>query len=357
MTRPLDEAEVELIPHYFMSRIDAQTRVQPDGLKIAYRNVSSSTDERTMVAAAVASSFPCNDKTPVFVSDSSLASVDRVKLGLAWFTSFAHDFLARVSGGGTGLFAVKNRPAPPPEQLSREIPIHLIDTLLVERPWGTRESTRAMLDSILAFLYELTPHDYAYILATFPLLDRDQPPLPHDYRIRATNKGTDWRKISFITRDLALLTYFDYLAGRLDVKPDPERVRRICPDGVPDPPDDIVTFFAEAGVDIGGATDYAVAATGPYRNLRTRVSKARELGAIAYIPTIDRRRATFVETAAAAGGLAPDEGVLTPEMARRVLSDKAAREAKWARAMELWDATPDPRANAVLNLKPRLELQ
>ena len=100
-----------------------------------------------------------------------------------------------------------------------------------------------------------------------------------------------------------------------------------------------------------------MAATGPYRNLRERVSKARDLGAIAYVPTIDRRRATFVETAAAAGGLAPDEGVLTAEMARRVLSDKAAREAKWARAMELWDATPDPRANAVLNLKPRLELQ
>jgi hypothetical protein len=166
--------------------------------------------------------------------------------------------------------------------------------------------------------------------------------LPHDYRIRPTNKGIDRRPISFITRDLALLTYFDYLAGRLEIKPDPERVARICPEGVPEAPTDIVQFFAEAGVDIAGRTEYAVAATGPFRDLRERVAKARELGAVAYVPTIDRRCATFVERAAAAGGLTPEEDVLTPDMAAHVLREKAAREAKWQRAMELWDATPDP---------------
>jgi hypothetical protein len=136
------------------------------------------------------------------------------------------------------------------------------------------------------------------------------------------------------------LTYFDYLAGRLKVKPDPARVSRICPGGVPDPPADIVAFFAEAGVDIAGATDRAVAETGPIRDLRERVAMARELGAVAYVPTIDRRRASFVERAAAAGGLSPEDGVLTPEMAQRVLRDKAEREARWQRAMLLWENTP-----------------
>ena len=117
------------------------------------------------------------------------------------------------------------------------------------------------------------------------------------------------------------------------MKPDPARVSRICPDGVPEPPTDIVAFFAEAGVDIAGATDRAVAETGPIRDLRERVALARELGAVAYVPTIDRRRASFVERAAEAGGLSPDEGVLTPEMAQRVLRDKAERDAKWQRAM------------------------
>ena len=47
-----------------------------------------------------------------------------------------------------------------------------------------------------------------------------------------------------------------------------------------------------------------------------------------------------VERAAAAGGLSPDEGVLTPEMAQRVLRDKAERDARWQRAMFLWEKTP-----------------
>lgn len=229
---------------------------------------------------------------------------------------------------------MKERPAPSDGILNSSWNPHL----------PLNEVDRAISDAVMAAYCGINIHEYAYILSTFPLLDRDQPPLPHDYRIRETNKGTDWRQISFITRDLALLTYFDYLAGRLELKPDPERVKRICPDGVPDPPGDIVEFFAEAGVDIGCATDYAVAATGPYRNLRERVALAGELGAVAYVPTIDRRRATFVEQAAAAGGLSPEEGVLTLEMAERVLRDKAERDAKWQRAMELWEKTPDPRA-------------
>jgi hypothetical protein len=73
---------------------------------------------------------------------------------------------------------------------------------------------------------------------------------------------------------------------------------------------------------------------------------ARELGAVAYVPTIDRRRATFVERAATAGGLTPDEGVLTPEMAAHVLREKAERETKWQRAMDLWQATPPEEAEA-----------
>ena len=118
------------------------------------------------------------------------------------------------------------------------------------------------------------------------------------------------------------------------MQPDPARVSRICPGGVPEPPTDVVAFFAEAGVDIGGATDRAVAETGPTRDLRARVALARELGAVAYVPTIDRRRASFVERAAEAGGLDPADGVLTAEMARRVLRDKAERDARWQRAMD-----------------------
>jgi hypothetical protein len=345
---------MQQFPHYFMSRIDAETRTPTKcQMKIGFRDVSSSSNERTVVAAPIPAHFPTNDKTPTFWS--STANVDEMRLVTAWMCSLVHDYFARMTGGNQKLFAVKPRPAPETDlfgnkQLARvfECASALTRESIVAEARLDQPSARALLDAVMAELFELTPHEYAYILSTFPLLDRDQPPLPHDYRIRETNKGTEWRKISFMTRDLALLTYFDYLAGRLDVKPDAERVERICPDGVPEPPEDIVAFFAEAGVDIGGRTEYAIASTGPFRNLRERVAKARELGAVGYVPTIDRRRATFVEQAAAAGGLSADEGVLTPEMAQRVLRDKAEREAKWARAMELWDQTPDPRAETKL---------
>ena len=157
-----------------------------------------------------------------------------------------------------------------------------------------------------------------------------------------TNKGIDRRMQSFITRDLTLMTYFDYLAGRLEAKPEIARVSRICPGGVPEPPSDIADFFSEAGVDISGKTHWAVAETGTIRDLRERVALARKLGAIAYVPSLDRRRTSFVERVAEAGGLSPDEGVLTPEMAQRVLRDKAERNAKWQRAMSLWQNIPEP---------------
>jgi hypothetical protein len=345
VTRPAGADEQGQHSHYFMARLDAETRTPSvTGFKVGFRDVSSASNERTAVAAAIPAQCPCNDKTPTFASRS--LSADDANVVIAWLASFAHDFLARTTGGSQKLFAVKTRPAPCEELVSRAALRQLGVRVANEREDGAR----ALLDAVMAELVELTPHEYAYVLSTFPLLDRDQPPLPHDYRLRPTNKGLERRQISFITRDLALRTYFDYLAGRLDIKPEPARVARICSHGVPEPPTDIVAFFAEAGVDIGGRTENAVAATGPVRDLRRRVALARELGAVAYVPTIDRRRARFVEAAAEAGGLSPEEGVLTPEMARRVLRDKAEREAKWQRAMQLWATTPPPKeASAALS--------
>lgn len=348
VTRPMDHDEYEVIPHYFMSSLDARTRTPPATAKIGCRDVSGTANERTMIAAAIPGDLPCNDATPTF--SSNIASDSELTAVVAWLSSLVNDYIFRMTGGRAKLYNLKGRPAPCERLIDSVSAMRLVGQFVGFPSQDTDESVectddnRALLDAVMAEVTELPPHEYCRVVSTFPLLDRDQPPLPHDYRIRVTSKGIEWRKISFITRDLALLTYFDYLAGRLDVKPDPERVQRICPDGVPDPPNDIVEFFTEAGVDIDGRTDYAVAATGPHRSLRERVAKARELGAVAYVPTVDRRRATFVEEAAAAGGLSPEEGVLTPEMADRVLRDKAERDAKWQRAMELWDETPDPRA-------------
>jgi hypothetical protein len=321
--------EAGVIPHYFVARLDAETRTPSKGpWKLGFRHVSKSSDERSLIASVIRASCPCGNQLPVLCLRGINAGSELLFLQ-AWASSFIADFITRlITLGHANLHLFKRLPCPYAFVLPEGI-----------LPAAQSDDRQALFDSVVAEQFELSHVEFAYILSTFPLLDRDQPPLPHDYRLRPTNKGLDRRPISFVTRDLALLTYLDYLAGRLEVKPDPARVSRICPEGVPDPPTDIVAFFAEAGVDIAGTTDSAVAETGPIRDLRERVALARELGAVAYVPTIDRRRASFVERAAAAGGLSPDEGVLTPEMARWVLRDKAEREARWQRAMRLWENT------------------
>ena len=119
------------------------------------------------------------------------------------------------------------------------IPTHIISDV------RERAQIRAEIDALVTDLYGLPEADFAYILTTFPLLDRDQPALSGEPK-------------SFITRDLALLELF--------------KLRRIAP------PQDVVAFFAAAGAEIGGVT-------GPVRDLAERVRLATELGAVAYVPS------------------------------------------------------------------------
>jgi hypothetical protein len=112
-----------------------------------------------------------------------------------------------------------------------------------------RAQLRAEIDALVADLYGLSESDFAYILSTFPLLDRDWPALPGEPK-------------SYITRDMALLELFK-LRGKT-------------------PPDDIVAFQREAGVD---AASGLAAITGEVRSLAERVRLAVEAGAIAYVPS------------------------------------------------------------------------
>ena len=101
-----------------------------------------------------------------------------------------------------------------------------------------RSQLRGEVDARVADLYGLSELDFAFILSTFPLLDRDQPALPEEPK-------------SFITRDLALLALFT-LRGK-------------------EPPDNIISFFATAGVDIRHQTGAIV-------DLRKRALQSHLLG-------------------------------------------------------------------------------
>ena len=113
-----------------------------------------------------------------------------------------------------------------------------------------RATLRAEIDALVADLYGLSEEDFAYILSTFPLLDRGQPALAGD----VDEKGGPR---SYITRDTALLELFK-LRGKT-------------------PPADIVDFFASAGADIARLT-------GPLRGMGERVAAALTLGAVGSVP-------------------------------------------------------------------------
>jgi hypothetical protein len=149
-------------------------------------------------------------------------------------------------------------------------------------PWK-RAELRAEIDAIVADLYGLSVPEYAYILTTFPLLDRDQSPLPGDGFVTEGNdasrgtpeqRGITWDETedgiveiaprSFVTRDLALLRYMQ---------------RK----GFPIPADLDAFYREDVGIDPRGPLSRF--RIGTIRDLEARVIEAKKLGAVAYIPS------------------------------------------------------------------------
>ena len=97
-----------------------------------------------------------------------------------------------------------------------------------------RAHMRAKVDAIVADLYGIPFEEYAYVLTTFPSLDRSQPAVSGDIFVRRTGKGDKETPRSYITRDVALLEYC--------------RCKGVIP------PDDIVAFYDGIGVDISRQT-------------------------------------------------------------------------------------------------------
>ena len=119
-------------------------------------------------------------------------------------------------------------------------------------------------------MYGLTPAEFARILTTFPLLDRDQPPLPGDYFVRWNRQGKPkLEPRSYVTRDTALLAYFRHL-------------------GVAPPEDLAVWYRDEVGINMmdDETCPYRM---GAIRNLEARIEEYHRLGAVAYIPSKAKR--------------------------------------------------------------------
>jgi len=267
--------------------------------RMGFLDVTGATNERTSLGAAIGPHNIAGHKVPFLILPDSATML----AATAIFNSFVYDYLIRmrVSNSMTWNF-LSMIPSPFPKQvLSREFNIQeqvlqlscttpelapYWNEVFPDKPWTydsaerdlwKRAVLRAEIDAIVADLYGLTVPEYARILTTFPLLDRDHPPLPGDLFLTEGDTKTpkkrrldtphgifDTKPRSFITRDFALLTYMQHKGY-----PVPEHLDE--------------WFRDEVGLDPEGPLSRF--RIGEIKDLEARVEEARSIGAIPYLPT------------------------------------------------------------------------
>ncbi len=282
----------------------AETEQKPES-RIAFCDITGATNERSILASLLGAENLAGNTTPCLMVDST----EKTLILLSILCSFCSDLIIRyrISTHVNWIY-LANLAVPAfssiPDETKKTICKHVVklncttpeladvwNAVFPDAPWTyqsaerdlwKRAEIRADLDAIVAELYELTVEEYACILTGFPLLDRDQPPLPGDYFLtegddRSKSKGqegvswieTEWgvyemKPRSFITRDLALRTYMQ---------------RKNYP-----PPQKLDEWFRDkAGLDPEGSLSRF--RIGETKDLIERITLAKKQGSVAYAPT------------------------------------------------------------------------
>ena len=277
----LPASDKRLQPRVFVAPVQTCT---PAPRRIAFGAVASSTNERTCLAALLPDGCLAGNSTPTL----ACPDWEHAAVLLCILCSFVFDYLVRCRITSNLNWTHLSRiPAPPFDAFSLQQRAVLVQGAMrlscttpglaaawndvfpydpwspasAERdPWR-RARIRAEIDSIVASAYGLSAADYGWILATFPLLDRAQPPLDQDQFVSRQPPRAAPR--SFITRDFALLVHLQR-----------------C--GLPIPTD--LAAWYEHDVGLPPTSPLCSFRVGSARDLRERVERARSLGAIPYSP-------------------------------------------------------------------------
>jgi hypothetical protein len=268
--RDLEFTKKALVPHFYVNG----TGLTLDA-RAGFCDVTGQTNERSALATLLPSCMPAGNSVPTVTTDNA----DCHQVWVAFADSIVGDFLIRQKiSTHLNLFYVESWPLLRPKQDGAEFQqlLHHAARLVSITPeiqlaepaldLGERARLRAEIDAIVAALYDFSPAEFGYILTTFPLLDRDQPPLPDDFYVRWNKQGKPkLEPRSYVTRDTALLAYF--------------RHRGIAP------PNDLAAWYRDE-VAVNMIDDESCPfRMGPIRNLEQRVAEAHRRGAIAYIPS------------------------------------------------------------------------
>jgi len=287
----LSFGEKVLVPHFFIHanlEDDQSFRFRAD-----FCDVTGQTNERSVLAAIVPQGHPAGTSVPTVAIQGADTRAHLFWVAVA--TSFVPELLIRQKiSTHLNFFYLEAWPFPRPAQedpILGQMAAHAarlscftseMDALWEEvaerlalgneRPatdLRERARLRAEIDATVADLYGLSVAEFAYILTTFPLLDRDQPPLPGDFFVRWNRRRQPrLEPRSFVTRDTALLTFM--------------RRKNVTP------PADLAAYYrSEIGPDF--ESDSSQLRLGSIRNLEVRVEEAFRCGAIAYVPSQARR--------------------------------------------------------------------
>jgi hypothetical protein len=256
--RELSLCEKELIPHFYVKATDSKLPI-----RAGYCDVTGQTNERSVLATILPADYPAGNSVYTVVIKGF---EDRPHLPfVACANSFAGEFLIRqMISTHLNVFIVKSWPLVRPRISSAEFSnlerttARLVSTtpeIRLNEPIFNaqdRARARAEIDAIVASLYDLSPAEFAYILTTFPLLDRDQPPLPEDFFVRWNKEGKPkFEPRSYVTRDTALLAYFRHRGTA--------------------PPEDVAVWYRDE-VKVNMIDDeFCPFRMGPIRNLEQRV--------------------------------------------------------------------------------------
>jgi hypothetical protein len=182
------------------------------GYKVAFMDVSSATNERTMIASAI-SDRPCGNSCPVLTISNS--TVDKIFVLVTIFNSYIYDYIIRAKCGGLHLnyFVIEDSPLPNYNKISnvfcnsiiiRSVSLNYISNIfspgwirlrftypeIFSIHWKSlwaitpheRLRLRCILDAIVAELYSLSYEDFTYILRDDPSdpkgfwrVDKDKP--------------------------------------------------------------------------------------------------------------------------------------------------------------------------------------
>ena len=232
---PLTLEEKAIVPHYYVSESDYSSNIERIGKpRAGFCDVTGQANERTVLASIIPARYPCGNKVP-----TCTFNVDDIRIHLIWIAianSFVVDWIIRrIMSTTLNFFHWKQIPFPridPTSDIGQElIPLSAklsfiepstrdqlnqilndygVNTGLPDKPFSyqDRANFRATIDALIADIYSLTPEEYSLILSDFPLLDRNQQPIPLD-EDNLNKENVVFEKKSTITRDLALLSYFE----------------------------------------------------------------------------------------------------------------------------------------------------